>query len=206
MRLACLSRCLNNPSSIGDRMPRLNSDIILGVVASLAGLTAIFLWIPLDTGTGIVEQVRGSYVIGDALAPTVSSALLALAGIILLMEARGKDVSSSISLSNVFYLIALLAIIVVAIGLMRWTGPIVAYLYGLITGGAIPYRNLRDAVPWKYLGYFSGGTVLVGGLICLSKKKITLAAFVIGFCASVAMILFYDLPFDTLLLPPNGDL
>ena len=53
-------------------MRRVNSDVGLGVFALIVALAAIFLWIPADTGTGIVQKMRGRLSIGDAFAPTIA--------------------------------------------------------------------------------------------------------------------------------------
>lgn len=186
-------------------MSRLNFDMVLGVFISLAGLAAILIWVPLDTGTGLVVRVRGSYTIGDALAPTIALALMTFAGLLLVVESFGKNSVSPFTRKNAFYLCILLLLLVSSIMLMRWVGPLTAHLYGMLTGEQIPYRNLRDVAPWKYLGYLSGGTLLVAGLISFIQRRISLLAVAIGFSACLVMIIIYDLPFDTLLLPPNGD-
>ena len=44
-------------------------DKLLAIFFTLAALFIIFVWVPMDTGTGLVEKVRRKYTIGDALAP-----------------------------------------------------------------------------------------------------------------------------------------
>ena len=86
------------------------------------------------------------------------------------------------------------------LGLMRWTGPLAAWLLD-----AGEYRLLRDTVPWKYMGFVTGGTVIVGGLVALMEARASLRAALIGLAAAAALAAAYDLPFGDLLLPPNGD-
>ena len=83
---------------------------------------------------------------------------------------------------------------------MRWAGPALA---GLLTDEG--YRPLRDTAPWKYLGFLVGGSGMIAAMISLVEGRISRRAVLIGLVAAVALILVYDLPFDDLLLPPNGD-
>lgn len=181
-------------------MKRLNADIALGIGIVAFSLVAVWFWVPMDTGSGIVEKIRGSLKIGDALAPTVAFALLGLAGMILVFEARGaKDVSRLDSRDLAFMLIVS-GIYLVAMLLMRWTGPLAAGILSEET-----YRNLRDTLPWKYLGYVAGGSFLIGTLISLAQRRFSIRVYLVGLAASLILAMLYDLPFDDLLLPPNGD-
>ena len=85
--------------------------------------------------------------------------------------------------------------------LMVYTGPIAVALF---TDGQ-EYRLLRNEVPWKYLGFALGGTCVVTGLIALVERKVSLRAAAFGVFCGAVIIAAYDLPFDDLLLPPNGD-
>jgi len=83
---------------------------------------------------------------------------------------------------------------------MRYAGPAVA---AVMTEEG--YRPLRATIPWKYIGYLSGGTVLVGGLSGLVRLELRLSDWAITFVAARLIVLAYDLPFDDLLLPANAD-
>lgn len=83
---------------------------------------------------------------------------------------------------------------------MRWLGLIAAA--ALTENG---YRPLRDTAPWKYVGFFFGDTLLVAALIGLVERRVSWRAILVGAGAAVVLIVVYDLPFDDLLLPPNGD-
>ena len=85
---------------------------------------------------------------------------------------------------------------------MLLTGPILAWI---VTGGETPYRVLRATAPWKYLGFALGGTVMTFGLIALSQHRPSWRLAALAFVATLVIALLYDLPFDNLLLPPNGD-
>ena len=88
------------------------------------------------------------------------------------------------------------------LALMLLTGPILAWI---VTGGETPYRVLRATAPWKYLGFALGGTVMTFGLIALSQHRPSWRLAALAFVATLVIALLYDLPFDNLLLPPNGD-
>ncbi|PTX00012.1 hypothetical protein [Pararhodobacter aggregans] len=186
-------------------MPRLTADLVLGLAALALALAALLFWVPADTGSGIVERIRGQYRIGDAMGPAVAFGILILAGIVLAIEAWLKPASgpgpSGLGSAQLGFLLLLFVIFMISLLAMRWTGPALASL--LTEGG---YRSLRASLPWKYLGYVTGGTILVGSLIALAERRISVRAFVIGFFAALLLAMFYDLPFRDFLLPPNGDL
>jgi len=185
--------------------PLANTDAILGLVCVLFALVLLFFWIPTDTETSIIERVRGRVVIGDALAPTIAGAVLFLAGFLLIVATVRRGNHAQLSLTNIYYLITLAIILVVSLFLMRWTGPFVVdaiRLMGVETSG---YRELRDTVPWKYLGYLAGGSFLVTSMISLVERRLCWQHLLVAFAAALALALVYDLPFKSLVLPPNGD-
>ena len=64
---------------------------------------------------------------------------------------------------------------------------------------------LRDTIPWKHIGYFIGGVVLIAGLIAQVESRLSVVSVGVAILATIILILIYDFPFDDLLLPPNGD-
>jgi hypothetical protein len=46
---------------------------------------------------------------------------------------------------------------------------------------------------------------MVGGLISYIEGHLRIRSFLIGLGSALALVAVYDLPFDDLLLPPNGD-
>ena len=180
-------------------MPRFSPDRWLGLITLIAALVILFVWIPLDVDSGIADRVRRRLVLGDALAPTVAATLLGLAGLILFLQGGEAD-GPSLDWAALKWIVALFAVLTVSLAIMRWTGPLAtAFL------GAGEYRLLRATFPWSYLGFVTGGTVLVFGLISLSEGRMRTARLALAVIAVLVMAAFYDLPFDDLLLPPNGD-
>lgn len=54
------------------------SNLYLGLFCIAFACVVMFIWIPLDTKTGIVVTARCKYNIGDGLAPTVAAFLSCL--------------------------------------------------------------------------------------------------------------------------------
>lgn len=175
------------------------ANVILGAITVAVALGIAFVWVPADSATGLIETVRRQVAIGDALAPTLATAFLLIGGLmVMLLERPGN--ARHLTGRNLLFLCVLCGIIVVSFLIMRWTGPAVAVL--LTDEG---YRPLRDTAPWKYIGFVTGGTALIAGLIALVEGRVTWRGVVCGVGAAIALIVVYDLPFDDLLLPPNGD-
>ena len=171
-------------------------DKLLAIFFTLAALFIIFVWVPMDTGTGLVEKVRRKYTIGDALAPTVAGVILLIGGMLLWLR---PSADKAITRQNLIWMVYLFGVFTASLMLMRYAGPIVAMLMNL------DYRPLRATPPWHYIGFLVGGTILIGGLASLVERRLSAHNFVIGFIAALVVALIYDLPFDDLILPPNGD-
>ena len=180
-------------------MKRLHSDQWLGLVVLVLALVLLFVWIPLDTGTGLIEQVRRRVLIGDALAPSVAACVLILGAVLTWLKPAAR--TSRLTAANLRWMLALVVMFTLSLGLMRYLGPLVA---AVLTDTG--YRPLRNTVPWKYIGYAVGGTVMIAGLSRMSQPRPIWRLVLIGAVATMAIALAYDVPFDTLLLPPNGDL
>lgn len=182
-------------------MARLRFAHGLGLAVIALAVLALILWVPQDTVSGYMVSKRGRVSIGDAMAPGLAFGLMALSGALIVLEARRAEADIRLSARSIGFLVAILAICLIALGAMIWTGPLaVAFL-----GGEDNYRNLRDTAPWKYLGFILGGTGLVAALIALVEHRLTLRAVGLGLVTVAVLIGVFDLAFDDLLLPPNGD-
>lgn len=172
----------------------------LWLALAAAGFAAVLLlvWIPLDVQTGIVEQSRRRTVVGDSLAPAIAGVFILLGAVLLALRHR-RESTPGMSRHNVGFIVALIAIAAFAFALMRWTGPVAAQLMGL------EYRLLRVDYPWKVIGFVSGGWVMVFGLIALAERRASVRGALVAAAIVALLIAAYDLPFDDLLLPPNGD-
>jgi len=178
----------------------LNKDHALALGCAVLALVIALAWVPLDTDSGILETVRRRVSIGDSAAPTLAAGFVLLGALLLALEARRGAHEITIEPRNLGFLAVLLAVIAVALVAMRFAGPLTA---GLLSD--TDYRFLRIEAPWKYLGFLLGGVTLVAGLIALVEGRITLRALAVGLAATLVLIAAYDLSFDNLMLPPNGD-
>ncbi|WP_126975828.1 hypothetical protein [Frigidibacter oleivorans] len=181
-------------------MNRVNGDAVLGAAIVVASVLAVLVWVPRDTGSAIVEVVRGSMRIGDALAPTIGFSLLGIAGLILMIEARATGSTLRLDRFDLVFIAGVGGIFLCAMLLMRWSGPLAAALFSDES-----YRNLRGTLPWKYVGFIIGGGFMIGTLISLVDRRLTARVYLLGFVVALCLALVYDLPFGSLLLPPNGD-
>lgn len=179
--------------------------IVLGAVCVAASLLLLLVWIPLDTDTGLIEKVRRRVAIGDALAPSLAAVVILIGGLLLLIRERRSDNQGEIGTGNLLFLGRLLFIFLVGLSLMRWSGPLAVALVELAQAEVGPYRLLRDTAPWKYIGFVLGGSVMIAGPIWLVDGRLTARTALIALVAVLALVALYDLPFDDLLLPPNGD-
>ena len=181
----------------------------LGVAAGIAAfaLLTLGIWIPADVESGVVETFRRRIVIGDALAPTAVAVGMIGASVLLAVSVILRSRKSVISLDrlSLVFVARFSAVIAIALALTTYTGPLVVEAINALGGGIGSYRELRDTVPYKYLGYLMGGTVLVGGAIAVVEQRLTRGAVLAGALSAITLTLLYDVPFDDLLLPPNGD-
>ena len=175
---------------------KLSSDNWLTLFFCIFALLVIFVWVPLDTGTGLVEKVRRQLVIGDALAPTLSGIVIFLGALLTLPNSSSNEF---LSRRNWLWMLSLFFVFFVSIVLMRYSGPL------MTSWVDIDYRPLRATPPWHYIGFLVGGSLMIGGLTSLVARRLSLRNFLIGFVSSLIIALLYDIPFDDLVLPPNGD-
>ena len=174
-------------------------DGLLALVFIVASIVVLIAWIPNDIETGLIEKMRRQVRIGDMMLPVVALGFVIVGSLMTL--ARPQMDTPRLSQANVIFLAKLIGAMAIGLLLMRWVGPIAVEIF--TADGE--YRVLRDERPWKYLGFVVGGTGLVMGLMALMEGRLSWRGVVVGLCAVVALIAIYDLPFDDLLLPPNGD-
>jgi hypothetical protein len=182
-----------------------NGNLILGTVTLAFAIMVIFVWIPLDTQTGLIEKVRRQVTIGDALAPTIAAGFLAIGGLLLVLVERNADNQPRVSPADVLFGLALIGSVMVSLLAMRYAGPASVGIWNLLSDSEAEYRLLRDTAPWKYIGFLLGGTMMITMLVSLVEGRLRAKTVLIAFVSVSVMAAIYDLPFDDLLLPPNGD-
>lgn len=181
------------------------SNLVLGLLIVAFSLVLLFVWVPLDTETGLIEKVRRQVTIGDALAPTVAGLFLLIGGAILVLFERKSPQQPTVGLSSLGFIGAVALVLIVSLLAMRFAGPALVAIANLASDTPQEYRPLRDAIPWKYTGYLLGGSAMLVGLISLVEGRVRALTVGVAIAAVVVLIILYDLPFDDLLLPPNGD-
>lgn len=181
------------------------ANLYVGLFFLVVALITIFVWIPLDTDTGLVEKQRGRFVIGDALAPTIACAFLILGGLLLVLFERKKPEQEIISWLQISFISRIVGMIILGVIIMRYTGPLLVELVNIFRAEPMEYRLLRATPGWKHVGYILGGISLIAGVIAIVEGKLTRRALFTALVAVLAMIAVFDVPFDDLLLPPNGD-
>ena len=181
------------------------THLLLGLAALGLAVLLLAVWIPLDTRTGLIEKVRRQVTIGDAAAPGVAALVLLIGGALLVTVERRAPHQMQIRRDTVIAAGALIAAVAAGLVLMRYCGPAAVWLANAVTGADLDYRLLRDTAPWKYIGFLIGGAGMIAAMIAVMEKRLTLRAVLVALLATLAMIALYDLPFDDLQLPPNGD-
>lgn len=179
-----------------------------------ASVFALAWWIPNDVETGVIVKERRSIVVGDAMAPTmvaIGILIVSLAlglGALLRRSVRREDdiVEYTIGLTseNIMSVATAAGILIVSLACMVWAGPVTVNALQALGAEVPDYRLLIDTVPYKYIGFALGGFILVAGLIAWIEGRVRPRALLTAVAAVVMLIVVYDVPFDTLLLPPNG--
>jgi len=187
-------------------------DFGVGIAFAALALLLLLFWIPEDVETGLIETHRRQVNIGDAMLPSaVAVAMLVVSAALLASSWRkltklNPESSPSASPPQRFRFISMLfGVVIISLLVMNFTGPLSAVLTNLLTDSDFSYRQLRDTPPFKYLGFSFGGFLMVFGLISLVEHRLSWRRAGAALLAVAALIVVYDLPFDDLLLPPNGD-
>jgi len=185
----------------------MNSSQRLGLFALAFSLVGLFVWIPLDVETGLIEKVRRSVTLGDSLAPTVAFGVIALGGLLTIADGfrqqkRPIKQSNSTTKLHVVYAAKLFLLFVIFTVLLRYSGPALVALWPDID---TPYRLLRDTVPWKYTGFVLASVFLITTISSWMNNRFSWRFVIVSLLISILIIALYDWPFEDLLLPPNGD-
>ena len=186
--------------------PRKNHDLLVGVLGIILSLICLFVWIPTDIDSGILDVWRRNVRIGDAMLPTFTTIGLLLASITITIRGWLNRASRPASPESIIgampYVVAVTLIMAISLVLMYYAGPLLVWLW---FEGEVTYRQMLGAAPWKYAGTMTGGTFLVFAYISLVSQQLRIRNLLIAVVSTAAIIALYDLPFDKLMLPPNGD-
>ena len=182
----------------------------LAIFFSLASLLTLFVWIPLDIETGVIETFRRRVTIGDAMAPTIMAVAILVVSVVMGILAvfqlaeNSSDVKEDIDKQSFVFLARLVIVVSIGLILMVYLGPMVVDLINTLGGEIGSYRNLRATYPYKLIGYVFGGFVLIFGIISVVENRFSMNGALVSIIAVVVITMLYEVPFDNLLLPPNG--
>ena len=182
----------------------------LAIFFSLASLLTLFVWIPLDIETGVIETFRRRVTIGDAMAPTIMAVAILVVSVVMGILAvfqlaeNSSDVKEDLDKQSFVFLARLVIVVSIGLVLMVYLGPMVVDLINTLGGEIGSYRNLRATYPYKLIGYVVGGFVLIFGIISVVENRFSMNGALVSIVAVVVITMLYEVPFDNLLLPPNG--
>lgn len=183
-------------------------EIWIALAFLVLGLIAAFLWVPLDSETLPIYEFRRQTYIGDSMLPMVAAmgiAICAAVHLLISWRRQRKEAEPPFDALTAVFFALFFAIIALSFVLMFWGGPAALALFGPSGEEPVTYRQMRSTLPWKYIGYVLGGFTLVFGVTSLIEGKLTLHRAISSILAVAFLILLFDVPFDTILLPPNGD-
>jgi len=190
-------------------------NIAIGLFFIALSLFTLVWWTPTDIESGVLVEEFRDISIGDAMAPTACAIAVLIFSIALVMSSvlagrSGEAAEPSpepdigISTSNVRSIAAMAVVLAASLAIMVWAGPLLVQIMQAAGSDIKEYRLLTNTVPHKYTGFALGGLLLVTGLISWIEGRISLRAVGTAVAAVLILIAVYDIPFDTLLLPPNG--
>lgn len=181
----------------------------VGLIALILSLIALFLWVPFDSETPPIYTFRRQTYIGDAMLPMVAAAGIAICALVhVLLSYLRKDHKGGgnpFDPQTAIFFGIFGAICIVSFVLMFWSGAAAVALFAQTGDETVTYRQMRGALPWKYIGFVLGGFTLVFGITSLIEGGFNAKRVLSSILAVVALIVLFDVPFDTILLPPNGD-
>ncbi len=181
-------------------------ELWIAVGMMLFGLVAALIWIPADTQTPAIYTFRRQTLLGDAFLPMLAAGAMALFGALQLIvtwrRARYQAANPPMDGGTLAFFAMLGAVLAVSLVLMFWAGPAVWALFG---DGSGSYRTVRGEAPWKYIGFLIGGSMMLWGIIAIVEGRFTLRRLIVSVIFTALLILLFGVPFDTLMLPPNGD-
>jgi hypothetical protein len=146
---------------------------------------------------------------GDAFFPVILAGMLLVLSAAQLLGAlfgrRPQAPSGKLTAENLKFLFLFYAIVLIALTVMYWLGPLVVET--LRSMGAIDqtYRQLVDTRPYKYLGYVAGGFIMSVGLIAWAEGRVRRTAVLSVVIVQALLIFILDVLLRNIQLPPNAD-
>lgn len=182
----------------------------LGVLFVVLSTITLVIWIPNDIEGDLIETFRRQKSIGDALGPTIVAVGALIASLLMAVTSffsRAKIPSDrrTPDLQSLSYELRVAAVLTVSLVVMTYSGPLTVDAINAMGYDIGSYRELRDTLPYKYIGFSVGGFMMIFGLIGVIENRLSSSAAIVALTAVIVLTVLYDVPFDNLLLPPNGD-
>ena len=102
-----------------------NASVILSLCCISFAILVLFVWIPLDIETGVVEKVRRRWAVGDALAPSAAAFFILIGGLVLLFLERGNDDQAVLRSTQLKFIVFSMAWIVFCLTVTRYAAVVV---------------------------------------------------------------------------------
>ena len=183
------------------------TDLVLAVVMAAFAVLTLAVWIPADIETGIIETFRRQTFLGDAFIPVLAAGGVLVSSAILIIghffrPPADAPQPSRLDGEGIGFLAILAGIVAVSLVLIFYAGPVAVSLFA---DEDSTYRLLRETPPYKYVGFVLGGFTMIFGAISMIEGKILAKRAIAALVGVGVLLLVFDVPFDKLLLPPNGD-
>lgn len=188
-----------------------NAELWVAAGFVILALVAILVWIPADIDTAMIYTHRRQTHMGDAFMPMIAAGVIGASalvhGIITWRRPRSdRTQSTGLDVQTLSFLLPFLGIVALSLVIMYWAGPLAVSLFAQGDGDAlVTYRQMRGTYPYKIIGYGLGGVTMVFLTNALIEGRFAWQRLMISILAVAALIAIFDLPLDTILLPPNGD-
>lgn len=179
----------------------------IGVVGLLFAIIALAFWFPHDIKGKFMEvTMAGVKEPGDAFFPIILTSIIAFFSVVQLIigalqTSYGQKSFGYISTRNIGYLAILFLIISIGLALMYWMGP----LFVAMLGVAKSYRLLVDTIPYKYIGFLTGGFLITFSIITWAEGRVRKRSAVVSVLLLLILISIFDLALNNIQLPPNAD-
>ena len=135
----------------------------------------------------------------------VCSAIMGILSILKVGEVDDRPAEPGQDRRSYKFLLHLAIVIGLGLVVMVYAGPLAVELVNVFFGETGTYRQLKASFPYKYVGYLLGSVIMVTGIIQVVENRFSKSAVWVSILAVLGLIILYDMPFDNLLLPPNGD-
>lgn len=185
--------------------PSRTARILLGAAAVAVALLLWLVVIPAGAPGELIEVVRRRARIGDAAMPALAALFIALGGGVLVFERGGPPILRTVPVWPTLFA----AVVAAASLAFLYVGDALVALMRNVRPDLAEFRSLRTTLPWAWAPFVIGGAIVVAPLVIASEGlhvRRWLAAFAYGAVVALAIAAFLTLPFEDVLIPPQGDL